>query len=258
MTLPRPSIPPTRAAQPAPATAGATDGTPSAENSQDLELVRRIRAADPAAWPALLERYQDRLYAVSLRMVGDPDAAADLAQDAMVKIIQGLGGYDGRSKLSTWMIRIAMNTCLSHLRSQRLRRHESLDARLDTGARPLRSAHTPDSARPGGPNQRPAGGGAFRSGGISERIPINAQSREPGAEESVELEERRRHVAAMLGTLPADQRAILVLRDVQGLDYEQIAAVLETAVGTVKSRLFRARAALRAALEGREGGMDRG
>ena len=104
-----------------------SDGLDPSE-SADLALVRLIQAdsSNSAAWGALLEKYQDRLYAVCLRMVSTPDAAADLTQDAMVKIIQGLSSYDARSKLSTWMIRVTMNTCLSYLRSQRLRLHDQL------------------------------------------------------------------------------------------------------------------------------------
>jgi len=106
---------------------------PDAGNAEELALVRAIQRDGPSnmgAWSSLLTGYQDRLYAVCLRMVSNPHAAADLTQDSMVKIIQGLSGYDGRSKLSTWMIRITMNTCLSYLRSQKLRQHVSLDAVL--------------------------------------------------------------------------------------------------------------------------------
>src|SRR5690606_25535515 len=145
--------------------------------------VAAIRSGDPRAWSLLIARYQDRLFAVCLRMVGDRDAAADLTQDAFVKVIQGLGSYDGRSKLSTWLIRVAMNTCLSWTRSQKLRRHASLDG-MEGAAGGL------------------AGGGGMRW-------------REPGPEQGVELSEQHARVAAALAELNAEQRAILVLRDVQ-------------------------------------------
>ncbi len=190
---------------------------------REAALVARIREnglADRAAWNELLAAHQDRLYAVCLRMVG-PSAAADLTQDAMVKILQGLDGYDGRSQVGTWMVRVAMNACLSWLRGQKLRRHKRLGD--DEGS--VRGLGT-------------SGGGGGRAGELS---PVGR----------VQGDERNAALAAALADLPDDQRAVVVLRDVQGLDYEQIAACLEVAVGTVKSRLFRARLALRELVEAR-------
>lgn len=187
---------------------------------REAALIARIQKHGPSdreAWGELLSHHQDRLYAVCLRMVGR-EAATDLTQDAMVKILQGLEGYDGRSQLSTWMIRIAMNACLSWLRAQKHRRHRALDS-VDSGS--IRSLGTEG-----------------RSGELS-----------PGP--GVQRDERHLAVSAALAELPDDQRAILVLRDVQGLEYEQIGVVLEVAVGTVKSRLFRARLALRELVEER-------
>lgn len=201
---------------------------------RDAVLVARLRQASArpggladsdarAALSTLIERYQHRLFAICLRMVSnDREAAADLTQDALLKIIQGLGGYDGRSSLSTWAIRVTMNVCLSYLRSSRVRKHPSLD--LST---------------PGNDDSR---------GSIGDSL---TQSRELSGEQSVEQRERRRRVAAGLASLEPEQRGVLVLRDVQGLEYEQIAEVLQVPVGTVKSRLFRARLALRDSIEGR-------
>lgn len=207
----------------------------------DRALVARIRAAgigDRGAWGDLLKRYQDRLFAVCLRMVGDRDRAADLTQDAFVKILQGLESWDGRSRLSTWMIRVTMNVCLSHLRAAKLRRTTSLDAPVT--ATQTRGERLGDVRRPDG------GYGGSRG----------AAAGEPGAGEGVEQREQKRRLLAALAGLDPEQRSIIVLRDVQGLDYEQIAAALGTAVGTVKSRLFRARLALRELME-KQGVTDR-
>lgn len=207
-------------------------GADAAVDQRERALLARIRPAasrpgglaDPEAREALSELvqlYQDRLFAVCLRMVGgDRHAAADLTQDALLKLIQGLPGYDARSKFSTWAIRIAMNTCVSYLRSSKVRRHASLEAA-------------------GG---NPASDNAMYGSSLE-------QGRELSGPEGVELAQRRRRVAAALASIEPEQRCVLVLRDVQGLDYEQIGDVLQVPIGTVKSRLFRARLALRDAIE---------
>lgn len=212
---------------------------PTEADARELALVAAIQGGDSSAWAELLGRYQDRLFGVCFKMVGDREMAADLAQDSMIKIIEGLGSYDGRAKLSTWIIRVAMNVCLSKLRSEKLRRHASLEA-------------LSEAASPGGGGGR---AGGPRGGRGAERPAATfQQSREPAAEVSVEQGELRRRLAGALLRISPEQRAILVLRDSRGLEYEQIAEVLGVPVGTVKSRLFRARAALREALEIEESG----
>jgi RNA polymerase sigma-70 factor (ECF subfamily) len=196
----------------------------------DRALVAKIKAAgigNRAAWGDLLARYQDRLFSVCFRMVGNRETAADLTQDAFVKILQGLDTWDGRSKLSTWIIRVTMNVCLSHLRAAKLRKHASLD----------QSKVSPVRGMMGSSPNHP-----------QEPTPY-ASDREPGPDHGVQLQDQRRRVLTALAGLDPDQRAIIVLRDVQGLDYDQIAAALQTPVGTVKSRLFRARLAFRTLIE---------
>jgi RNA polymerase sigma-70 factor, ECF subfamily len=220
--------------------------TPSPDDGRDAELVRRIRGAtggggggglaDRQAWGELVRRHQDRVFAVCFRMLNDREAAADLTQDTFVKVIQGLESFDERARLSTWLTRIAMNACLSHLRAQKLRRHASLDAVLPPSLTRGAGVRSADGS----------GSGVGMGAGL-------ASGREQSPAQGVESGDRRRLVAAALATLEPDQRAILVLRDVQGLEYDQIAAALEIAGGTVKSRLFRARAALREAMERMEG-----
>ncbi len=185
-----------------------------------------IRAGDASAWDTLVSRYQSRLYTLCYRMTGHRELAADVCQDAFLKIIQGLDSYDGRAQLATWMTRITINACLSRLRSEKLRRHTSLDLEL-TGS-------SADSTM-GGPLWRSV-----------------AQIREPEAGEGVDTNEDRARLQWALGQLDPEQRAIILLRDQRGLDYEQIGEVLSIAIGTVKSRLFRARAALREVLERQE------
>jgi RNA polymerase sigma-70 factor (ECF subfamily) len=204
----------------------ATKTIPADDESLDLKLVQAIRSGDARAWPTLIARHQDRLFSVCLRMVHNRDLASDLTQDAFVKIIQGLESFDGRAKLSTWMIRITMNVCLSKLRSEKLRRHASLEG-LQEGTQ----SNT-------GPSDRPGRG--FE------------QDREPASPSGVEAHEDQERVLLALRQLDPDQRAVLILCDCRGHSYEQIAEVLGVAVGTVKSRLFRARTALREIVEGLE------
>lgn len=200
----------------------------------------RLRSGESALWPEFIARYQDRLFAVCLRLVHNRDLASDLTQDTFVKVIQNLDKYDGRSKLSTWLIRIAMNVSLSKLRSEKLRRHASLDAPLGSGA--------------GGGI---TGGGGRIGGGRGLDGPSRgsqiAQNQEHSGLAGVERDQERQALLAALRLVDDEQRAILILRDGHGLEYEQIAEALGVAVGTVKSRLFRARLALREAIEQLEG-----
>lgn len=202
---------------------------PARDDAEELELVKAIQGGDTSAWGELLSRYQDRLYTLCLRMIGDREMAADLAHDAMVKVIEGLDSYDGRARLSTWIYRVTMNVCLSKLRSEKHRRHASLDT----------PRQTPDD-----------------SGSPHAREPVARG--EPDGLSGVQLREERDLVSRALQRIAPEHRSILVLRDVQGLEYERIAEVLGLAVGTVKSRLFRARAALREAVQEGPGGPGAG
>jgi RNA polymerase sigma-70 factor (ECF subfamily) len=193
-------------------------GTRQLTPLHEMQLLEGARAGDRDALAELLRAYQQRLFGVCYRMLRDSEAAADLTQEALVKIIEGLDRYDGRSQLSTWMIRVTMNACLSHLRKRRHRRHASLD-------------------EPTGP------AGETRAARL-------AEPSEHSGSWHVEQSETRAVLADALERLDPQMRAILVLRDLQELEYQQIAEVLDLPIGTVKSRLFRARAALRQAVEG--------
>jgi RNA polymerase sigma-70 factor (ECF subfamily) len=186
---------------------------------EEQRLLAAHRDGDPAALGTLLRGYQRRIYGVCARMVRGPEEAADLTQDALIRVIEGIDSYDGRAALSTWVIRVTMNCCLSHLRKEKLRRHASLD----------------EPAR-----------GAEAGGSLGANLPDSA---EPGPGGRVQSSEDRIRLLIALEGLDPASRAILVLRDLQELDYQQVGAVLDLPIGTVKSRLFRARAALREALE---------
>lgn len=185
------------------------------------QLVAAVQRGDKAALGELLQGFQHRLFAVAYRMVSNRDDAAELTQDAMLKVIQHIDSYDGRSQISTWMIRIVMNLSISHLRKRRLRQTTSIDA--------------------------PAGGfGGADSDDQGSALRMQLMDdREPGPELSVEKAEMIQQLHIALDGLEPDFKSVLVLRDLNEMDYAQIAEALEIPVGTVKSRLFRARLALR-------------
>jgi len=181
-------------------------------------LVRRIQHGDRDALAELLQHEQTRLYNTVLRMVSHRDDALELSQQAMLQIIQNIDGFEGKSAVTTWMTRIAMNLAISHLRKRRVRHAASLDAPAPN--------HGPTTT-------------------LAEQLP---DRREPPPDHRVKQQERAAMLKRALAELEADHRAVIVLRDIDQLDYQQIAQVLSIAVGTVKSRLFRARLALRSRL----------
>lgn len=195
---------------------------------RELQLVEAYRAGDPEALGTLLRAYQRRMYSVCYRMLRNDEEARDLTQESMVKVLEGLATFDARARLSTWIIRVTMNCCLSHLRKRKLRRHASLDS-------PAPSV---------GPGMREGSSPGWGSGLLVDPV-------EPGPDRRVELGEEREALMRGLDALDPQMRAILILRDMHDLDYLQIAEVLDKPVGTIKSRLFRARLALRQAMEGK-------
>ncbi|MEE2719390.1 MAG: RNA polymerase sigma factor [Planctomycetota bacterium] len=164
----------------------------------------------------LLSAFKPRIWSICWRTLGHYEDAADLTQDVLVKVMVGIEGFDRRAKFSTWVYRIAVNACMSHLRKQKLRRHPSLDT----------------------PATGPEEGGRTTTRG--NQVP----SREPGPVEGVEHEDELRALEKALGTLDEEPRLLILLRDMHAVEYVQLAEIFEVPVGTIKSRLFRARAAL--------------
>lgn len=184
-------------------------------------MLRRSQAGDSQALEALLRRHQKRLYNVCLRMVSHRDDAAEATQEAMLKIVEHIGSFRGDAAVSTWMIRIAMNASVSCLRRRRVRQTASLDGPRTYG----NPEHHLDQAT-----------------ALREEL---ADGREPSPSHRVEQEEMREQLAAAIAALEEDFRAVLVLRDIDQMTYEDMAKALELPIGTVKSRLFRARLMLR-------------
>ncbi|MGR4881664.1 RNA polymerase sigma factor SigM [Streptomyces sp. LARHCF249] len=172
---------------------------------QDQELLARHVAGDPEAFGELVRRHRDRLWAVALRTLGDREEAADAVQDALVSAYRAAHTFRGDSAVTTWLHRITVNACLDRARKAASRKTSPLD---DT-----------------------------------ERLERLLEPHE-SAEAPAERQDLHRQLLAALSTLPADQRAALVLVDMQGYPVAEAAEILDVPTGTVKSRCARGRAKL--------------
>ena len=203
------------------------------EPRDDAALLRAHLAGDGDAFAELVRRHTPRLWGVALGVLGDREEAADAVQDAFVSALRAAGSFRGDAAVTTWLHRIVVNASLDRLRRARARRTVPLDA-----------------AGPGGGGSR--GDGPGRRGGGREGTPAAERLAARGdAHAAVELEV---DVRAVLAELPEHQRAALVLVDLQDLPVAEAAAALGVAVGTVKSRCARGRAALAVMLRAR--GLD--
>jgi len=215
---------------------GAMGRQPPLTSKRERELIDLVRQGDRGALGELLSAYHKPIYHLCLRMVSAREDAAEVAQEALLKAVQHIDSFKGDSKFSTWLFRIAMNLCISHLRKRKVRRSVSLDAPAG------RDGHGPP------------GGGADEAGDLKQQL---GDHREPEASDRVQTDEQIDRLRAAIDGLEANLRAVILLRDLREMDYQQIAEVVGVPVGTVKSRLFRARLALRQALAGGErGGSD--
>ena len=175
------------------------------------ELVSRARAGDAAAFEQLMLASQDRVYTLCLRMTGNREDALDLAQEAFLNAWRGLPSFQGNSSFSTWVYRLASNACIDFLRKRKRRQEHESAASLDDEEAPL-----PEPADPGAT-----------------------------PEEALERAELRRAVERGLQALPEHHRQVLVMRELSGLSYQEIGETLGLDLGTVKSRIARARLALK-------------
>ncbi len=186
--------------------------SPAEAELTDHELLRAHVDGDPDAFATLFRRHRDRLWAVALRTMGNPDDAADGLQDGMIAAYRRAGSFRGDAAVTTWLHRVVVNACLDRLRAAKVRRAEPLPEDLDDfGDRGSLVTSTSGAADP--------------------------------ADLAV-VDERRRTVLAALDQLPADQKAALILVDMEGYPVAEVAAMLDCAVGTVKSRCSRGRARL--------------
>ncbi len=176
-------------------------------------LISLCKRGDLSAYDRLMQRYEKRVYALCFRMAGNQDDAADLAQEAFLKAFRALPSFNGQAQFSTWLYRIVTNTCLDERRRQARRPQLfSLDKPLNT-----------------------------EDGQLALTLP--AEASDPLA--TALSQETEIEIRTLLSMLPAEHRIVLVLRDMEGYSYDEIARMLNLNGGTVKSRLNRARRKLR-------------
>lgn len=180
---------------------------------QDLELMLRVRAGDAPSFDALLRRYRLPLVSYFHRMLGDRALAEDLAQEAFLRVFKARLRYRPEAKFTTWLYRIATNLALNALRDRKAA--EAVDEQA-----------------------------------VREEVrPSPFVDLKPSAEQQLIESDRQRVVRQAIGTLPANQRAALILHKYQEIEYRQIARILGVSVSAVKSLLFRAHESLRVRLE---------
>jgi RNA polymerase sigma-70 factor (ECF subfamily) len=190
------------------------------EDANEIRFIERLQSRDERAFLELVQLYQVRVYKLVLRMVGRPDEAEDMAQEVFVQVFKAVGTFRGDSKLSTWIYRIAVNLCKNRLKYLTRRKNEAQDE-YETAEEKAEL-------------------------GVARGVTTSDLSRPDQLVEGYQLE---RIVEVAIAEMDADFREILVLRDIEDLSYEELSQITGLADGTVKSRLHRARAMLRAAVE---------
>lgn len=180
----------------------------------ERHILNKARRGDLSAFEELVRLYEKRIYVVALRSTGSPEDAADITQEVFLRAWRSIESFRGDSGFSTWLFRITMNLCVDFARHKQAQPQTQPLVREDDAERPI-----PDSA--------------------------------PTPEEHLENSELGRELAAALDEVSEEHRQIVLLRDVEGMSYTEIAETLEISEGTVKSRLSRARLALRAILKKR-------
>jgi len=186
-------------------------------NVEEKVLIERCQQGDLEAFDRLVDKYASWVYQIAFRMTSNREDADDIAQEAFIRAFSAIGKFKQQSAFSTWLYRIAVNVCQDELK------------RRKRAPQPMSTLQADDDSED-----------------LTDQIAAD-QSSDPA--EIVEAKERQRAVQQAIDSLPEHHRIVIILRDLQGLSYEEIAQVLGGRVGTVKSRINRARLALREKLE---------
>jgi RNA polymerase sigma-70 factor (ECF subfamily) len=182
-------------------------------DTPDQELIARCLAGQTQAFGLLVERYQHRLYGTLVHVVGSRELAVDVAQDAFLLAFEKLASFRGQSGFYSWLFRIALNAAAS-ARRKHSRVNSSIDAAREA------AGHEPSDGRPDSP-----------------------------PDHALEVADRQRLVRQALAELPEEFRTALILKEMDELKYEEIAEILNVPIGTVRSRIHRARQELRGKLQ---------
>ena len=181
---------------------------------EELAVIRKVQDGDVNAFEDLVSAYEKKVYNLALRMTGNPQDAEDMAQESFLKAYSSLPSFRGDSRFSVWLYRIVSNVCLDYLRKKNKRGTVSLSVEDDDG----------------------------------EDTQLDLPDTSQSPEEVLEKKLTRDAVRRGLDSLPPDARQILLLREIEGLSYEEIGEAMNLEPGTVKSRIFRARKKLAAFL----------
>jgi len=179
----------------------------------DGALVERARAGDHEAFRALYQRYHRRVYSLAYGVVQNADDALDVVQDGFIKAHRHLDKFEGNSSFYTWLYRIVMNLSIDHIRKHKRTRHVDFDDSLDHGQ----------------------GEGALGEDALVPRM----LGQNPG--KSLVRKEIREQIGKALAELSENHRAVLVMRELDGMSYEEMAQAMQCSKGTIMSRLFHAR-----------------
>lgn len=177
----------------------------------EKNYIQCAKKGDVEAFASLMQLYEKKIYNIAYRIMGSREDAFDIAQEAMIKIFQSLYGFREQCTFGVWVYRLVVNACMDELRRRKRRKNVSLEALGENGVQIESSGMTPDAAH--------------------------------------ENEQLKKTIEKALDSLDAEYRAAVVLRDVQGFSYQEIARLTGVSLGTVKSRISRARGMLQKTLK---------
>ncbi len=181
-------------------------------NPDEKILLERAKKGDIDAFETLVEDYQKKVYNIALRMIGNSHDAEELAQEVFIRVFKSLRNFKEQAQFSTWIYRITTNLCLDELRKRKNRKVVYLDQEIDTG---------------------------------ENEVKRQLEDEGPTPDVTAEKNEVRELVLDAIQKLPDNHRTMLILRDLNGMSYDDIAKILNSPEGTVKSRINRARQALK-------------
>ncbi len=184
-------------------------------NQQEISLIEKVKKGDISSFEALIAPYQKKAFNIAYRMLGNLEDANDVTQEAMIKIYKSIAGFQGKSSFSTWVYSVVSNSCIDYIRKNRKAVIVSLDREYDTGESMY-------------------------------KLEVADEMNTP--EYLFEKNEIKRMIHDAINQLNVDQREIIILRDINGFSYHEIAEILKCSEGTVKSRISRARSSLKVLL----------